>query len=90
MALLALLKGLFAFLKGLFCGGDDAASMAKTSFNLLFCLALDFWWRGLEIQPAHKEMMMYLLAYIFGGKMAWGVSQLGKSRSGSDNASGQP
>ena len=70
----------FLFFRGMLVGGDDMASMAKTSFCLLFIPALYFWWQGQDVPPGHKEALLALLGYIFGGKVAWSISQFARNK----------
>ena len=83
MGLIDALVGVIKFFKGMLVGGDDLASMAKTSFCILFALAVNCWHRGIDIQPGHKEMMMALLIYVLGGKVVGGVGQF--ARRGGEN-----
>ena len=64
-----------AFFKGLLCGGDQNASMAKTAFWLAFGLAMVFWGLGRDLAPSHEHVIMAVLAYTLGGKAAWNLGR---------------
>ena len=71
------------FFKGLFCGGDENASMGKVAFWLAFLLAFIFWALGRDIVSTHENILIGVLAYTLGGKAAWSVGRF--AGKGKDN-----